>query len=77
MVKYKRNPYLDQTINLTSGIVGLGAASGAAATLPAGLTRTITTSGTLPIAGLGLMSYAGTPPSQGGRRARHKRHKRR
>lgn len=56
---YRANPMLEKTINVTTGIVGVGVASSVAAGLPAGLARTITTSGTLPIMGLGVMQEAG------------------
>ena len=53
--KYKSS--LRKTVNLTTGIIGLGVADKAAAAIP-GTAGNIVRHGALPMAGLGLMKQA-------------------
>jgi hypothetical protein len=52
------SPQIQKTMDLTTGIVGLGVAGSVGATLP-GLPGTIVTGGVMPIAATGLLGVAG------------------
>jgi hypothetical protein len=61
-----------KVVDLTTGVVGLGVASAASATLP-GMAGTIVRGGTLPIAGVSMMGMAadyGSRPRRAKRRRR-------
>ena len=54
----KPSKQIQDTIDLTTGVVGLGVVNSVGAAMPAGMAKTITMSGTLPIASVSLMGSA-------------------